>query len=147
MATTFELLCEKLLTVEDFLNENDLHINFNKSLYMCIGRFDDKIRESIKSQHGTVNYKSETIYLGTSINECGKITVLIDNDMKYKGGNVKCKLANFVNNNENAPLKIKINIMDACFYSVIRYNCETWGRLAGKKVNALYNYVSKCVLV
>ena len=56
---------------------------------MCLGRFDDKIRESIKLEHGTVNYKSQTTYLGTSITECGNITVSIDNDMKYKGGNLK----------------------------------------------------------
>ena len=66
--------------------------------------------------------------------------------MNIRRPNVEVKLTNFINNNVNAPLKLKKSVMESCFYSSILYNCETWGCLADKKVIALYNYAAKCVL-
>ena len=59
---------------------------------------------------------------------------------------MKVKLRNFVNNNENAPLKLKMRVMEACFYSTILYSCESWGCLAKKSVTNLYNFAAKCIL-
>ena len=146
LATTYSKLCEKLVAVEEQLNEKDLSLNFDKTFFMYIGHPDNKITSNIKLKHGVVKYTTSTIYLGTCITDNGNIFTSINSDMKQKGSNVKIKLTNFINNNETTPLKLKIKVLYACFYSVILYNCESWGCLARQKVNALFNYAIKCVL-
>ena len=113
---------------------------------MYIGHPDNKITSNIKLKHGVVKYTTSTIYLGICITDNGNIFTSINSDMKQEGSNVKIKLTNFINNNETTPLKQKIKVLYACFYSVILYNCESWGCLARQKVNALFNYAIKCVL-
>ena len=59
-----------------------MYLNFDKTVYMCISEVKNKVKSDIKLHHGIVKYTSGTIYLGTSITDCGSIRASIENDMK-----------------------------------------------------------------
>ena len=66
LATSHDKLFEKLIAVENYLEENDLSLNFKKTVFMCIGNNTRKITQSIYLKNEVVKYTSSTIYLGTT---------------------------------------------------------------------------------
>ena len=49
------------------------------------------------------------------------------------------KFTNFCAKNFQAPLDIKVNVLDTCIVSSLCYAAETWGD-AGKDVETIYRY-------
>ena len=44
-----------------------------------------------------------------------------------KSGNVSVKFTNFCKTNKNAPLHVKLDVLDTCAKASLIYGCETWG--------------------
>ena len=45
-----------------------------------------------------------------------------------KRANVSIKYTNFCKSNRNAPLHVKLDVLDRCVSAALTYGCETWGR-------------------
>ena len=59
---------------------------------------------------------------------------------------VNVKLARFLVKNENAPLSVKLEVVNACINSALLYGCETWSNTNTNTVETLQRSAVKMVL-
>ena len=76
---------------------------------------------------GVLKYKPSFDYLGVIVSDTGLLKVDVKTYIERKTGNVSVKYTNFCKSNKNAPLHVKLDILDKCVTASIIYACETWG--------------------
>ena len=86
------------------------------------------------------------MYLGGVVSDTGSLTYDIDKFVNNKRPNVTIKFNNFVRKNKLAPIKIKLNVLDACVTSALIYACETWGTAKVKSLEVAYRFGLKRAL-
>ena len=84
--------------------------------------------------------------MGHFITDNDDLYISLEIDIEERATNVHVKFRNFVNNNKNVPLKIRLKVFQTCFCSVVLSNCEIWGRRIPKKVRVLYHQGIKLAL-
>ena len=76
---------------------------------------------------GVLKYKPSFDYLGVIVSDTGLLKDDVKTYVERKSGNVSVKSTNFCKSNKNAPLHVKLDILDKCVAASIIYGCETWG--------------------
>ena len=125
-STSRELFVNKCNTLISSFRENRLELNLKKSAFMIINPDVGDIRVNIKLEYGWLLYKKSVVYLGVIVSDCGVMNVDLDLHVKDRSKSVYIKLANFMRNNNSAPVIIKLKILKACLESSLLYSCETW---------------------
>ncbi len=74
-----------------------------------------------------MNYSSKIDYLGVVISDSGSLKQDIKSVLDKKRSNVSIKFLNFCIVNRNAPLCVKLDVLDKCVTSSLLYSSETWG--------------------
>ena len=110
----------------DFFHSNKLKLNIGKCKYTVInpGKND---KTSLILKGGTLKYTNTLKYLGIYITSSGSIR----SDVKYYLDKLSyistIDYPNFCKLNKNAPLHIKLLVLDKCVVSSLIYACEVWG--------------------
>ena len=77
---------------------------------------------------GVLKYCSEIEYLGVYVTDNGSLKKDVKRFVDKKRANVSIKYTNFCKANRNAPLHVKLDVLDKCVSASLTYGCETWGR-------------------
>ena len=111
-----------------FFSENKLTLNIGKSKYLIIN-FSNIIhlKSDLILEMGVLKYKESFKYLGVFISDSGSLKKDVKSYVDQKRGNVSIKFANFNKVNRNAPLSVKLKVLDTCVSSKLTYAAETWG--------------------
>ena len=104
-----------------------LRVNLGKSGFLIINPKPDDRRCNIILESGVLKYKSSFEYLGVVISDSGVLKNDVQAFVIQKRANVSTKFSNFCKVNRNAPLSVKLEVLDICVASAITYACETWG--------------------
>ena len=68
------------------------------------------------------------IYLGMLFVPTDDVTELIKANLEYRSFNIK-KYFDWLVVNENTPIKIKLQVLDACMFTAYLYGSETWWKV------------------
>ena len=110
-----------------FFTENRLRLNLGKSAYLIINPKENDIKSTIVLSAGVLKYNSEIEYLGVFVTDGGSLKNDVQCFVNKKRANVSIKYTNFCKTNRNAPLHVKLDVLDTCVSAALTYGCETWG--------------------
>ena len=127
LSTSREKFIKKCNEATKFFHENKLSLNIHKSCYLIINPKAGDRRSCIILDSGVLKYKSRFDYLGVIVSDTGVLNVDVKSFIERKSGNVSVKFTNFCKVNKNAPLHVKLDVLDTCVRSSLIYGCETWG--------------------
>ena len=111
-----------------FFTENRLKLNLGKSAYLIINPKQVDTKSTIVLSTGVLKYCSEIEYLGVYVSDNGSLKKDVKRFVDKKRANVSIKYTNFCKANRNAPLHVKLDVLDKCVSASLTYGCETWGR-------------------
>ena len=111
----------------NFFKKNKLNLNIDKSCFLIINPKEGDRRSCIILNTGVLNYKSKFDYLGVIVSDTGVLKDDVKSFMVRKNGNVSVKFTNFCKTNKNAPLHVKLEVLEKCAKASLIYGCETWG--------------------
>ena len=114
---------------------------------MCLSTDPNTNKNDIVVQDQILEYSSTEMYLGRHITDDNLISSSVEMDMKKRAENVIIKLRNFVNNNKNVSLAIKLRVFQSCFCSCVLSNCEVWGYYFPKSLKSLFNKGLKIIIL
>ena len=135
---------KKWNTLISSFRENRLELNFGKSSFMIIHPMNEDLRINIKIDSGWLSYKNVVVYLGAIISDNGSIHNDINLHVADRNKSVYVKLANFIRNNNQASVVIKLKVLKACLEGSLLY--ETWSGRPLQKVETLYRKALKLTL-
>ena len=127
LSTDRESFVKKCIETTRFIRSNKLKLNVMKSAFTVINSNDPLDRVPIEIEGGFMNYSSKIDYLGIVISDCGSLKQDIKFFLDKKRPNVSIKFLNFCMVNRNAPLCVKLDVLDKCVTSSLLYSAETWG--------------------
>ena len=113
---------------------------------MCIDSLNRHVKQNLYINNFHVEYSEKEKYLGHYLTDENSLQRSIELDIEERAANVIVKLRNFINNNKNTSLEIRLKVFQACFCSAILSNCETWGQWIPKAVTTLYHQGLKLAL-
>ena len=121
---SFMFKCNKAM---EFFHLNKLALNKGKCKYIVINPQATDTLCTLHLEHGPLKYTSELKYLGIYITAAG----VISKDVKYYIDTVRStatiKFTNFCSLYRNAPLHVKLDILNTCVVPALLYASETWG--------------------
>ena len=127
LSTSREKFIMKCNEATKFFHENKLSLNIDKSCFLIINPKAGDRRSCIILDSGVLKYKSRFDYLGVIVSDTGILNVDVKSFVERKSGNVSVKFTNFCRVNKNAPLHVKLDVLDTCARASLIYACETWG--------------------
>ena len=127
ISTNRALFIHKCNETMKFFKERQLPVNFKKSSYLIINPGNNDIRSNLVLDSGVLKYSSFMEYLGVVVSDDGLLTNDVKRYVTRARSNISVKFTNFCNINRNAPLHVKLDILDKCAVPSILYACETWG--------------------
>ena len=121
-----------------FFSKNKLNLNIGKSCYLIINCNDSRhAKTNLILELGVLKYKQSLKYLGVIISDCGSLKQDVKSYIDQKRANISIKFTNFCKVNRNAPLSVKLCVLDVCVSSALIYAAETWGKNS-KEANLCY---------
>ena len=142
LASTKQLLIDKYYAMDNYCSANFLYLQPKKCGFICINSNETS---SIALKGGTIKCMDEILYLGSRISCSGHINDDIKLEIASKLKNFN-KFYAFINKNENAPMAVKMKVLESCLCSAILYNCESWGNGNVKNLEKKYTAVLKYML-
>ena len=139
LAEKYETLKQKVISTYEYFGSIDQNVNIGKSKYMCLDTCCNVYRDDMIINGQLVKYTNKEKYLGHYITDDNSLYRSIVYDLEERKSNVMIKFRNFINNNRNVTIDIRLKVFQACFCSTILSNCEIWGQYFPKKVLSLYN--------
>ena len=146
LATSYDVFKRKISSTVQFFDSIDQKVNLGKTKYMCIDSQNRHLKQDLVTNNFIVEYSTQEKYLGHYVTDENSLRISIELDIQERAANVLVKLRNFINNNKNTTLEIRLKVFQACFCSSILNNCETWGQWIPKTVKSLYNQGLKLAL-
>ena len=142
LATSKKSLIDKFKKLDEYCLENNIKLQLSKCCFLAI---NSEEKADIILERGTIVNKSEFVYLGSTITDNGNVSNDVMSEIKQKGKKLN-KFFAFITQNRNAPLEVKEKVLDACVFSAILNNCETWGNANLKNVELKYRKALKYML-
>lgn len=128
LSTSRDLFIHKCNETINFFSQNKLNLNIDKSCFLIINPKKEDRRSCIILNSGVLKYKAKFDYLGVIVSDSGLLKDDVKSFIDRKNGNVSVKFTNFCKTNKNAPLHVKLEVLDKCAKASLIYACETWGR-------------------
>ena len=122
--STFIKKCNETIS---FFNAHKLNLNLAKSCYLVINPLNADDRRNLILDSGVLKYRKKIEYLGVIISDTASIKEDVKSFIHVKRPNISIKFSNFCKMNRNAPLDVKLNVLDTCVASALTYGSETWG--------------------
>ena len=129
ISTNRLLFIKKCNHAKKFFEKNRLKLNKKKLWFTVINSTDINDKTNINIDDGVIiKHCNQLNYLGVIISDSGSIDIDIKHFLETKRSNVSIKFLNFCSKNRNAPLSVKLDVLDTCVTTSCIYGCETWGR-------------------
>ena len=142
LATSKTSLIEKFKKLDLYCLENNIKLQLGKCCFLAINSED---KSAIVLERGTICNKSEFVYLGSIITDCGNVTNDVKAEIKKKEKKLNTFFA-FITQNQNAPLQVKEKVLDSCLVQAVLNNCESWGNANLKNLELKYRKALKYLL-
>ena len=126
LSTSRENFIRKCNETVRFFQSNELNLNIDKSGFLIINPTANDRKSSIVLDSGVLKYKPSFEYLGVIISDTGVLKQDVKSYVEKKSANITVKFTNFCRTNNNAPLHVKLDVLDVCVTSSLLYGCETW---------------------
>ena len=146
VSTSRNSFIHKCNVMLEYFEENKLKLNMKKSGYMFINGKEDDVKCSVQLNNGLLSYKNRIVYLGLIFTDSGKIKEDIQANINEKRGNITTKYTNFNAKHYLAPLKVKLNVLNACCLSSLCYGSEIWGDNDSNDLETIYRIGIKTAL-
>ena len=105
-----------------------LSLHLGKSGFIIINPKAGDGKSHLVLNSGILKYKhNKLVYLGVYISASGSMKNDIKMVIAQRRANISIKYTNFCRANRNAPLSVKLDVLDTCISTSITYACETWG--------------------
>ena len=127
LSTNRDQFIHKCNEAINFFHKNKLNLNIDKSCFLIINPGKEDRRSCIILKSGVLSYKSKFDYLGVIVSDTGVLKDDVKSFIVRKNGNVSVKYTNFCKTNKNAPLHVKLEVLEKCAKASLIYGCETWG--------------------
>ena len=128
LSTDKQKFIQKCNLAMKFFESNRLQLNIGKCKYIVINPSKAFKKENLVLGKGILKYTDTLKYPGVYISSDG----LISKDVKYYLNIVRptvtIKYTNFCILNRNAPLHVKLDVLDKCATPSLLYDCEVWGK-------------------
>ena len=128
LSTSRDKFIHKCNEVLNFFDVNLLNLNLGKSGFLIINPKEGDRKSNINLNTGLLKYKPNFEYLGVIVSDSGVLKCDVISYIDHKRANVTVKFTNFYKTNRNAPLHVKLDVLDKCVTSALMYGCETWGK-------------------
>ena len=145
LATNRLIAIEKLKCLIGYYKENYIKLQMSKCAVMCVNSKENEDLQPIELQNLTLNQTVSEIYLGSAITNSSKIVDDVNADIKLRQKSV-VKYFAFLRSNSNAPVHVKLKVLDACILSSILYNAETWCDAKFERLEVVYRKMLKSIL-
>ena len=145
LATKRSLVIQKLECLMKYCEENFIKLQLAKCAMMCVNSDTETDNEPVIINNITMKNSDNEVYLGSVITNSNKIIHDVEADIKHRKINI-VKFYAFLRSNRNAPVDVKLTVLEACVLSSILHNAETW---AGSKIDQLevvYRRMLKSIL-
>ena len=113
---------------------------------MIVNGGKDDIKCDIKIKAGWLGYKSVQKYLGVIFTDDGVLKSDVTLFLEKKNKDVNVKLASFLTKNGDAPIPLKLKVVNACINSALTYGCETWGSFPLNSIEILQRKALRMIL-
>ena len=143
LSTDRELFIGKCNTLITAFKAKKVSLNLKKSSFLVM--YPDKLedRRDIKLESGWLKYSSTYVYLGVIISDTGSIANDLDLHTAQREKSVFVKMANFMRNNQSAPINVKCKVLNSCLNASLLYGCEVWSSASLRKLETLYRKAIK----
>ena len=145
LATSRLLMVEKVQSLMKFCKENYIRLQMSKCAVMCINSERDEDHDPLQIQDLELKSTICEVYLGSSITNSFKLIDDVNADIKRRNLNM-IKYFAFLRNNANAPVEIKLTVLEACVVSSILHNAETWANAKIDRLEVEYRRMLKAIL-
>ena len=125
--------------------ENFIKLQLAKCAMMCVNSKDEADNEPIISNGVMLKCSLEEVYLGSVITCSTKLAHDVEADIKHRHVNI-VKFYAFLRSNRNAPVDIKLKVLEACFISSLLHNAETWADCKIERLEVLHRRMLKSIL-
>ena len=112
---------------------------------MCVNSNDIEDQTPFHLQNLTLDATSNEVYLGSTITNSVKFVDDVNADIKSRQINI-VKYFSFLRCNRNAPVYIKIKVLDACILYSLLYNAETWACAKFEHLEVIYRRMLKSII-
>ena len=109
------------------IKKKKLKLNIGKSAFIVINPKCSADKLNVKIDDGYITHKDKLEYLGVVISNSGSVKKDVKAFLDIKRPNVSIKFLNFCMKNRNAPLSVKLEVLERCVSSSLIYASETWG--------------------
>ena len=144
LATQRSIAIDKVKCLIKFCKENYIRLQITKCAMMCVNSSNDEDLIPFQLENLTLDTTSCEVYLGSAITNSTKVSDDVNADIKQRQSSV-IKYFAFLRNNSNAPVDIKLKVLEACISSLL-YNAETWCDVKFKRLEVVYRRILKSIL-
>ena len=129
LAENFESLRQLFVDILKFSKSKYMIANIEKTFYLEMNSNPSNIPLIIDDQT-SINpaENGKYVYLGMLFIPTNDITALIRANLKHRSYNIK-KYHEWLEVNENTPIRIKLQVLDACMLTAYLYGSETWWKI------------------
>ena len=145
IATDRDIAEKKVRYLEEYCENNHIRLQPKKCGFIVVNEKDTGDVAPMKLKQGSITNKESEVYLGSTITKSTRIVDDIEADSKSRNINI-VKFYGFLRENKNAPLLIKLKVLDACTVTTLLYNCETWASANIQPIEVKYRKMLKTIL-
>ena len=135
----------KIECLMKYCNENFIKLQLAKCAMMCVNSKDDADNEPIITNNITLKSSWSEVYLGSVITRSTKLVHDVEADIKHRHVNI-IKFYAFLRSNRNAPVDIKLKVLESCIVSSLLHNAETWADSKIERLEVLHRRMLKSIL-
>ena len=144
LATSRQHAIQKMKCLTKYCEDNYIRLQMTKCAAMCINGCDED-RESINVANITLDTTSCEVYLGSCITNSNKLADDVYADIKHRQVNI-VKFFAFLRSHINAPVDVKLKVLDACIMSSVLYNSETWANVNVDRLEIIHRRMLRSIL-
>ena len=129
LAENFESLRQSFVDILKFSKSKYMIANIEKTFYLEMNSNPSNTPLIIDDEtYINPAENGKYVYLGMLFIPTNDITALIRANLKHRSYNIK-KYHEWLEVNENTPIKIKLQVLDACMLTAYLYGSETWWKI------------------
>ena len=144
LSTARAIAIKKVKCLIQYCKENFIRLQIKKCAVMCVNGEEEDTQPIIIDELILKPTNSEA-YLGSIITNSYKLIDDVNADIKNRQVNV-IKFFAFLRNNRNAPVNVKLKVLNACILSSLLYNSETWSNVNINRLEILHRRMLRAIL-
>ena len=144
LATSRAIAIQKLKCLIYYCKENYIKLQLSKCAMMCInGNLHDQ--EPLCVEDTILKSVESECYLGSVITNSCNLNKDVEADIKQRQVSI-VKFFAFLRTNINAPVQVKLKVLEACVVSALLHNAETWADSNIERLEVSHRKMLKAIM-